>query len=100
MTALQLRKQTLLLESDLNRLTLEAHCAHLRKAGTWAGGAREMRRHVAPWALVMAPLVGLTLALGLRRPTSGGSFLARALGIAPSLIHLWRTWAAPANDSK
>lgn len=30
MTELQLRKQALLLESDLNRLTLHAECARLR----------------------------------------------------------------------
>jgi hypothetical protein len=97
MTALQLRKQILLLESDLNRLRLHAECECLRKAAGWVNCIKDARRQIAPWALVLAPVAGVALALGLRHSGSGGGFLSRALGLAPSLIQLWRTWVWPSN---
>jgi hypothetical protein len=86
MTELQLRKQTLLLESDLNRLTLHAECGRLRDAVSWVGRLKDAQRQVAPWALLLAPLAGVALVLGLRRSSSGASFWARALAVAPSFI--------------
>ncbi|MGA2175454.1 MAG: hypothetical protein ABSH38_10780 [Verrucomicrobiota bacterium] len=97
MTALQLRKQILLLESDLNRLRLLAECERLREAVGWVSRIREARRQIAPWALVLAPLAGVALALGIRRSGAGGGFLSRALGLAPSLIQLWRTCVWPSD---
>ena len=100
MTALQLRKRTLLLESDLNRLTWHVERERLREAASWAGCVKDARRQIAPWALVLAPLAGLALALGLRRSTTGVSFWMRALVAAPSLIQLWRTFATSSKESK
>ncbi len=100
MTALQLRKKTLLLESDLNRLTLHAECAHLREAVGWLGRMRDARHQIAPWALVLAPLAGVALMLGLRRSSSGGGWLAKALAVAPSLMQLWRTCMTPSGKSE
>ena len=97
LTALQLRKQALLLESDLNRLTLRAECKRLLTAAGWV---QELRRQIKPWALVLAPLAGVALVLGLRRSKSGAGLLAKALVIAPSLIELWRTFFPPSNDPK
>ncbi len=100
MTALRLRKQTLLLESDLNRLTLCAECARLGVLADWLGCARSAPRRLTPWLWLVAPLAGVALALGLRRSFSGAGFLKKALTVAPSLVHLWRTCATPPNASK
>ena len=100
MTTLQLRKKTLLLESGLNRLTLRAECERLREAADLAGRLQDTRRQIAPWALVLAPLAGVALALGLRRSRSGTGFWTRALEIAPALIQLWRTCVPPSDESK
>ncbi len=100
MTALQLRRRTLLLESDLNRLTLHAECEHLHKAVGWLGRMRDARRHIAPWALVLAPLAGVALMLGLRLSSSGSGWLAKALAVAPSLMQLWRTCMTPSDRSE
>ena len=97
MTALELRKQALLLESDLNRLTLRAECERLLEA---AGHVQELRRQIKPWTMVLAPLAGVALALGLRRARSGVGLLAKALVIAPSLIGIWRAFFAPSNELK
>jgi hypothetical protein len=100
MTTLELRKQTLLLESDLNRLTLHAECGHLRDAANWAGRMKDVRRELAPWALVLAPLAGMALALGLRRSSLSTGLVTKALEVAPSLIQLWRTCVTPSDESK
>jgi hypothetical protein len=100
MTALQLRKQTLRLESDLNRLTLQTHCEQLREAAAWVGRMNDARRQVAPWALLLAPLAGVALAVGIRRFSGCAGFLAKALAAAPSLIQLWRTCVSPPNEPK
>jgi hypothetical protein len=100
MTAVRLRKQTLLLESDLNRLTLCAECEHLREAANWSGRVEHLRQQVGPWALVLAPLAGAGLMLGLRRFSSGAGLLPKALAVAPALIKLWRTCAAPSHHSR
>ena len=83
-----------------NRLTLRAECEHLRQAVGWVGRLNEGRRQIAPWALVLAPLAGVALVLGIRRSRAGGGFLSRALGLGPSLIQLWRTCMWPSNQSK
>ena len=70
MNAFELRKKTLLLESDLNRLTLHAECAQLRKVASHSTVAR--------WALALAPLAGLAFALGLCRSSHGAGFRTRA----------------------
>jgi len=85
MTALQLHKKTLVLESDLNRLALRAECERLREAGSLI---KDVRRQITPWALVLAPLAGVALALRLRRPASADTFLSRALKIAPLLLKI------------
>ena len=61
---------------------------------------KNARCKIAPGALVLAPLAGVALALGLRRSSANAGFWARTLGIAPWLIRLWRTWVSPANQSK
>ena len=100
MTTLQLRKRTLLLESDLNRLTLHAELEHLQEAANLTERLKDARRQIAPWALVLAPLAGVALALGLRRSSTGTGFLTRALQVAPLLIQIWRTLSPPTNEPK
>lgn len=97
MTELQLRKKTLLLESDLNRLTLHAQGVHLREATSRLGCTKEEGRRIIPWALMLATLVGLRFALG-RRSSLGASFFERALRIAPPLIQLWRSLVSPSKQ--
>ncbi|MCU0784204.1 MAG: hypothetical protein MUF81_09205 [Verrucomicrobia bacterium] len=100
MTALQLRKQTLLLESDLNRLTLHVECAQLREATNWMGQIRGAQKRIPSWALAVAPLAGVALVLGLRRSSAGAGLLTKALGVAPSLIQIWRMFSASSNEPK
>jgi len=92
MTTLQLHKKALVLESELNRLALKAECERLREVAGWLRSIKDARLQITPWALVLAPLAGVALALRLRRPASAAGFLSRALRVAPSLLKLWRTY--------
>jgi len=98
MTELQLRKQVLLLESDLNRLALRVECERLTGAGTWAGRLTGIRKAVGPWALVLAPLAGVALAAGLRRPTGWFGVLSKGLALAGPLIQFLRAQKAASNE--
>jgi hypothetical protein len=94
MTAFQLNKELLLLESNLNRLLLRAECEPLREYATGVGPMKDGRRPIVRWALVLAPLAGLVVALRSRRFAPGTGFLAQVLAVAPSLIPLGRALAA------
>lgn len=100
LTTLRLHRQALLLESDLNRLTFAAECRRLRQATSWLGGLADARRRFAPVALMLAPLAGVAMALGLRRSSAGTGLLTWALGVAPALIRLWRACVPPSNVMK
>ena len=99
-TELQLRKKALLLESHLNRQALRAECARLSGAMDWVGRIREMGQKIGPWAVVLAPLAGLAMALGLRRSKPVTGLLASALGVVPSLIKIWHAVSPPSNEPK
>ena len=67
MKALELQEQALRVESDLNRLALQAELRHLRARRGWLRLGSHAGRQVAAWGVVLTPLVGAALALGLRR---------------------------------
>jgi len=102
MIALQLRKKTLLLESDLNRLTLHAEWQRLHEATRWTGYLKETRLGIGAWALAlaMAPLAGAAVVLGLRRVLRGGHWWIKALAAVPSIIQLWRSAVARSSEAK
>jgi len=101
MTALQLNKDLLLLESTLNRLLLRAECGDLRAHATGMSRITDGRRPIVRWAVALVPLAGLAVALRSRRFSPGAGFLAQALAAAaPSLIPLARALAASPTKSK
>lgn len=92
MKELEVRKQALLMESELNRLALQADCDRLTS----------IRNAVKPWAFWLAPLAGVAVAVGLRkqsRQAEGPSgrkagwlgVLTKALTLAGPLIRFWST---------
>ena len=91
---LQLRKQALILESGLNRLTLRAEVQNLRSATAWASDATQTCRTLAPWLLLLAPAAGFLAIRGLRRPESGIGRLAAVLKWVQPLYSLWRGFTA------
>jgi len=82
MTLLKLQRQTLALESDLNRLALQAEFRQLRDARTWAGFMKRGGRELAPWAFALVPLFGVVAALGLRRAGRLFGSVARVINAA------------------
>jgi len=87
MSALQTRKEALLLESNLNRLRFRAELNNLREA---AGFLRRLRRF-GSWASVLGPVAGIIVTLVLKRTFPAGGLLRKALAGAPGLIRLWRS---------
>jgi hypothetical protein len=93
---LDLQKQALLLESGLNRVTLQAEFQDLRSASVWVTSAS---RELAPLLAVLAALAGFRLARKSRRSES---WLSRLLALAkwvPPLYRLWKSisprWSEP-----
>lgn len=99
MTALELRKKALLLESDLNRIKLSGEIEQLRQASDITQNLKALGQRIGPWKLALAPLAGLAVAMGLRR-SSGSGFLWKTLAVAPSLVRLWRALAKPPEESE
>ena len=87
MSALQTRKEALLLESDLNRLRFRAEFNNLREG---VGIFKRLRR-IGSWTSVLGPVVGIIVTLVLKRTFPGGGLVRKALAGAPGLIRLWRS---------
>jgi hypothetical protein len=86
---LDLQKQALLLESDLNRVTLQAEVQSLRSATAWVNDVTSASRGLAPLLVVLAPLSGFLLARGSRR---SDSWLRRLMALAKWVAPLYRLW--------
>ena len=91
---LALRKQALILESDLNRLSLQTELRTLRSATTWASEATAAGRRLGPWLLLLAPVAGLLAIRRLRRPGSAIGRLISVLRWVQPLYSLWRGFKA------
>ena len=62
LTELDLQKQALVLESGLNRLTLQAEVQSLRSATSWVNDVTGASRELAPLLVVLAPIAGFLMA--------------------------------------
>lgn len=91
---LDLRKQALVLESDLNRFALQAEFRNLHSATTWVGELTQKSRGFAPLLLVLAPLAGFLLSRGSRQAHSWLSRVSAAAKWAIPLYRLWKSYSA------
>jgi len=89
---LALRKQALILESELNRLTLRAECQNVR-AGIKGLGAG----NPSGWWWLLAPVAGFFAIRMFRRP---GSVLNRAVSLLQWLPQVWTLWKSFASASR
>jgi hypothetical protein len=95
---LDLQKQALLLESGLNRVTLQAEVQSLRSATAWVSDVSSTSRELAPLLVVLAPLAGFFLVRGSRRQDSWLSrLMALAKWVAP-LYRLWKSFSASRGE--
>jgi hypothetical protein len=86
---LDLQKQALVLESDLNRVALQAEVQSLRSSTAWVNDVTSASRELAPLLVFLAPIVGFFLARGSRR---SHSWLSRLMALAKWGIPLYRLW--------
>lgn len=100
-TELQLRKQALVIESDLNRLALQTEWQRVRAATDWISQAGQLVQKVNPWLAVLAPLLGVLTARTLQRE---GGVVGRVLGLLKwvrPLLALWQSFrAAPPPEGE
>ncbi len=90
---LALEKQTLVAESGLNRLAVQAELQNLRSAVAWVNEATRWPRKLGPLLTLLAPLVGFLLARGSRRPASWFSRVAAAVKWLGPLYTLWKSFS-------
>ncbi len=100
LASLDQQKQVLLLESGLNRVTLQAEVQSLRSATAWVSGVTGASRKLAPLLTVLAPLAGFLLARGSRRPDSWLSRLMTLAKWVPPLYRLWESFSARRSEPK
>ena len=97
---LAVQKQTLVVESSLNRLALQAEIRNLRSATAWIREAAGRSEERLPLLLIVAPLAGFLLARLSRRPDSWLSqALAAAKWIGP-LHSLWKRFSASRKQAE
>lgn len=67
---LQLRKQALLIESELNRRALQAEVGEFKNSFSWFSEGWEMFSVLKPFWMVMAPFAGFSIARKWSKATS------------------------------
>ncbi len=89
---LQVRKRALVLESNLNRLTLQAEWQNVRAAAGWMGSAGRTFRQARPWLLLLAPLAGFLVARGSGQSRGLFSRLLSVLRWVRPVLGAWEIW--------
>ena len=97
---LNLQKQALLLESDLNRAALQADIHRLRSATTWVRGATSVSRGLTPWLTLLAPVAGFLVARRVRRSRSWFGRIVTAAKWAGPLYGLWKRFAPAGHEAQ
>ena len=98
LTELSLRKQALIVESELNRLTLRVEIDQLRAAAAGIGrGAK-----AGGWLSLLAPLAGIWFMRRFRRRESAPDRTTSVLRSLLSLYALWKNFRGkrPENMAK
>ena len=91
---LHLQKQSLLLESSLNRLALQAECRNLRSATAWVSEVSHASRGLSPLLLLLTPVAGFLLARGSRQLDPWLRRLVAAARWIGPLYRLWKGFSA------
>jgi hypothetical protein len=91
LTGLRLRKQTLVLESDLNRMALRSEWEVLRTAGSWMGLFGRKEGGAARWPFVVTPLAGVLVALGFQRSRRLLGYISTIFMVLKPFIRFWRS---------
>ena len=93
-------RRTLVAESGLNRLVLQAELQDLRDATAWVSEAARWPRKAGPLLLLLAPIAGFLMAKGTRRPDSWLNKLAVAARWIGPLFTLWKSFAASRKEAE
>ena len=94
MNAVQLRKQALLIESELHRATLRADLERLEASTAWIDGAVQFARQSRPLVLALGAGAGLLLARGAAGSHSGGGTFFRLLRWGQTAYAVWKGFTA------
>ncbi len=94
MNAVQLRKQALLIESELHRATLRADLDQLAASTAWIDGAVHFARQSAPLVLALGAGAGLLLVRGVTGSRGGGGTFSRLLRWGQTAYTVWQGFAA------
>ena len=104
LASLETQKQVLLLESGLNRLTLQAEFRSLRSATAWVSDVASASRELAPFLMVLAPIAGFLFARGTadEAPGSAGDGVRQMGRPGLSLVEecLCAPWRAGNRESR
>jgi len=95
---LGLRKQALILESEVRRRMLEGEWHQLRAAASWMEEAKRIGQKALPWWPVLALVAGLLAVRGFKRSSP---FVGRAgpvLSLITTALSLWKQTRARARE--
>ncbi len=91
---LRLRKQALILESELNRLSLATEWRRVQAAAAWVGEAKRLGQRARTWWPVLAPLLGMLIARRLRRTNPGVDRAGSLLNALAAGCSLWNQFSS------
>lgn len=88
--AVRKNKQALLLESNLNRLKVQAELQNLRSAVKPIGGLAGKAQGLLPLVMLLAPVAGFFAVRGVGRPGSLPARVVSAVKLVGSLFRWWK----------
>ena len=98
--ALELRRRELVLQSTLNRLTMQTELQQVRTALQPAERIVGSIRAVRPWLLLLAPLAGIFTVRGVRGNGSGFSRLLALARCLQQLLALWKQFRPASTETE
>ena len=96
---LRLRKQTLILASEVNRRLLESEFQQLRVATSWLGEAKRFGQKTRPWWPLLASLAGFLAVRGFRNSSPFLSRTGSFLNVISTAYSLWKKTHPKSDDN-
>lgn len=95
---LRLRKQALILESEVNRRLLESEWQQLRATTSWMGEAKRLGQKARPWWPVLASAAGFLAVRGFKKSSPFMSGAGSVLSLITTAFSFWKQTRAKAGE--
>jgi hypothetical protein len=97
---LRLRKQALILQSEVNRRLLESEWQQLQAATSWMGEARRLGQKARSWWPLLASVAGFLAVRGFKKSSPFLGRTGSVLSLITTALSLWKQTRAKTGEQE